>query len=157
MPAVPPGDLLAAVLDLERHVDADGWDQPALLFALVPTERIRSTDPELAARLGVLDGGPALTSFEQDRPPGDVELDEFLAGIEWPEPIVGAAVVVERIVLPPSAEADLTGRPDPAAAARAHPLAQDLRIVVAALRDGATMCAVRVRGQLHPGARWFLQ
>ena len=28
-------DLLSAALDIERHVAADGWDQPALMFALV--------------------------------------------------------------------------------------------------------------------------
>ena len=41
-------DLLAAVLEIERHVDSDGWDQPTLLFALVATEQIRVEQPELA-------------------------------------------------------------------------------------------------------------
>jgi hypothetical protein len=121
-----PQDLLAAALDIEAHVASDGWDQPPLLFALVPTERIRAEEPELAAQLGVVDG--------------------FLAGIQWPEQITGAALVVERIVLPPEAEAAVADRPDAAAAAREHPLAQDMRIVVAVARDGLTMCALRLRG-----------
>jgi hypothetical protein len=141
-----PQDLLAAALDIEAHVASDGWDQPPLLFALVPTERIRAEEPELAAQLGVVDGGPALTTFEQEAPPADQELDEFLAGIQWPEQITGAALVVERIVLPPEAEAAVADRPDAAAAAREHPLAQDMRIVVAVARDGLTMCALRLRG-----------
>ena len=140
-------DLLAATLDIERHVAAQGWDQPPLLFALVATARIRADQPELAERLGVAQGGPALTSFEQDQPPIDGDLDQFLAGIQWPDPIDAAAIVVERIVLPPDAEADVVGRPDAATAARMHPAAQDMRLVVTASRDGQTMCALRLRGQ----------
>lgn len=142
-----PADLLHATLDIERHVDSDGWDQPTLLFALVPTTRLRSDSPELAQRLGVATEGPVLTSFEQERPPADQELDEFLAGIQWPDPIAAAAIVVERIVLPAEVEAEIGDRPDAAALARAHPAAQDMRIVAAASRDGQTMCALRMRGQ----------
>ena len=116
-------DLLAAALDIERHVAAEGWDQPTLLFALVPTEHIRAEQPALAAQLGVVEGGPALTTFEQPAPPDDEELDVFLARIEWPEEIAGAALVVERIVLPPEAEAAVADRPDAAAVAREHPAA----------------------------------
>lgn len=139
-------DLLAAVLEIEGHVASDGWDQPTLLFALVPTERIRRDQPELAARLGVEDSGPALTTFEQPRPPADEELDSFLGGITWPEEIAGAAIVVERIVLPPDAEAALAERPDAAQLAREHPQAQDMRIVVGVSREGTRMCALRLRG-----------
>jgi hypothetical protein len=146
MRRMDPQDLLDATLDIERHVNSDGWDQPTLLFALVPTVRIRAEQPELAAQLGVVEAGPALTTFEQEPPPSDQPLDEFLAGIEWPDQIAGAAIVVERIVLPPEAEAALADRPDSTARAREHPEARDMRIVVAVGRDGQTMCAVRARG-----------
>ena len=139
-------DLLDAALDIERHVNSDGWDQPALLFALVPTAQIRAEEPDLAEQLGVTDGGPTLTTFEQGPPPDDEPLDEFLARIEWPESIAGAAVAIERIVLPPEAEASLADRPDAAAVAREHPEARDMRIVVAVGRDGQVMCALRLRG-----------
>ena len=139
-------DLLAAALDIERHVASQGWDQPTLLFALVPTALIRAEQPELAAQLGVVDGGPALTTFEQPAPPDDEDLDVFLARIEWPAEITGAALVVERIVLPPEAEAAIADRPDAAAAARAHPAAQDMRIVVAVTKDGEQMSVLRLRG-----------
>lgn len=141
-----PQHLLDAALDIERHVNSDGWDQPTLMFALVPTTLIRAEQPELAAQLGVVDAGPALTTFEQEPPPADQPLDEFLAGIEWPEQIAGAAIVLERLVLPPEAEAALAERPDSAARAREHPDARDMRIVVAVGRDGQAMCAVRARG-----------
>lgn len=143
---VKPSDLLEAVLDLERHVEADGWDQPPLLFALVSTAEIRASHPDLAAQLGVTHGGPGLTSFEQEPPPTDQPLDEFLAKIEWPQMIAGAAIVVERLVLPPDVEVSVTDRPDAASAAKAHPDARDMRIVAATSRNGSKMCAVRLRG-----------
>lgn len=146
-------DLLAAALDIERHVAAEGWDQPTLLFALVPTDHIRAEQPELAAQLGVVDGGPALTTFEQPAPPDDEDLDVFLARIEWPDEIAGAALVVERIVLPPEAEAAIADRPDAATAAREHPAAQDMRIVVAVSRDGQQVSVLRLRGASGSGAQ----
>jgi hypothetical protein len=139
-------DLLAAALDIERHVASQGWDQPALLFALVETAQLRVDQPQLAVQLGVVDGGPALTTFEQPAPPDDEDLDVFLGRIEWPEQIVGAALVVERIVLPPDAEAQIADRPDAATAAREHPAAQDMRIVAAVTRDGQQMSVLRLRG-----------
>lgn len=139
-------DLLPAALDIERHVASQGWDQPPLLFALVDTDHVRRAQPDLAAQLGVTEGGPALTTFEQPRPPDDEELDAFLARIQWPEEITGAALVLERLVLPPDAEASIADRPDPAAAAREHPRAQDVRIVAAVTRDGQQMSVLRLRG-----------
>jgi len=54
--------------------------------------------------------------------------------------------VVERLVLPPSADDDL---PEDAEAAReyaeSHPEREEVRIVAAATRDGATYCALRMR------------
>lgn len=140
-------DLLAAALDIERHVDAEGWDQPALLFALVESRRILVEQPGLAAELGLGLDSPTLTTFEQEAPPDDQDLDVFLGRIEWPEQIVGAALVVERLVLPPRAEAELADRPDAATVAREHPEARDMRIVVAVGRDGEQMCVLRLRGE----------
>lgn len=143
-------DLLDAVVEIDRHVGQDGWDQPTLLFALVPTEQLRQTSPNLAAKLGLTGEGPALTTFEQAPPPADVPLDEFFAAISWPEQVRATAVVVERIVVPPDAETDLAAAPDPVSAAREHPLREDVRITVAADRDGNRMCALRLRSQDSP-------
>ncbi len=139
-------DLLEAVLDIERHVEADGWDQPTLLFALVTTEHLRRAEPGLAAQLGVDRDGPALTTFEQGATPADRALDVFLSGIEWPAEVAGAVLSMERIVLPPDAEEEVAASLAAARAAREHPDAQDMRIVVGVLRGGASMCALRARG-----------
>jgi hypothetical protein len=147
-----PMDLLNAVIEIDRHVAHDGWDQPALLFALVPTDQIRSSSPHLAAKLRLTPDAPALTTFEQAPPPADVPLDEFLAGISWPEQVRAAAVVVERIVVPPTVEAELATAPDPVAAARQHPAREEVRLIVAADRDGHRMCALRLRSQDTPDA-----
>jgi hypothetical protein len=54
--------------------------------------------------------------------------------------------VVERLVLPPTAETSVLEDPDSAAAyAREHPERQDVRIVAGATRAGATYCALRLR------------
>lgn len=145
-------DLLPAAMDIERHIASQGWDQPSLLFALVRTDHVREAQPELASQLGITDGGPALTIFEQPQPPDNEELDEFLGRIEWPDEITGAALVVERLVLPPEAEAEIADVPDPKSAARAHPASQDVRIVAAVTRDGQQMSVVRLRGGAGPDA-----
>lgn len=138
--------LLTATLDIERHVAGSGWDQPALLFALVPTEVVVAEQPELAEQLDVAGGGgPELLTFEQPAPPDDEDLDVFLARIEWPEQIVGAALVIERLVLPPEAEAAIADQPDATTAAREHPDARDMRIVAAVTRGGQRMTVLRIR------------
>lgn len=139
-------DLLETLLDIERHVEADGWDQPTLLFALVPTEHLRRTEPGLAEQLGVHGDGPPLTTFEQGATPADRPLDAFLAGIEWPPSVEGAVVAMERIVLPPDAEEEVAASPEAIRAARERPDARDMRIVVGVLRSGVRMCALRARG-----------
>jgi hypothetical protein len=134
--------LIAALLDLERHVREAGWDQPPRLFALVHTDELIATEPELAAGLGLRGsaaGAPTagLTAIEQDEFQATAELLADLAVLEWPETVFGCAVSVERTFLPPSAESDIPD--DPAQAAEfvaTHPLRQDVRVVVGADRAG---------------------
>src|SRR5665647_335866 len=58
----------------------------------------------------------------------------------------GAAVVVERVVLPPAAEEAMPVDPDEALAyLMAHPDRQDVRMAVGVLRSGESWCAVRTR------------
>ncbi len=138
-------DLLAAVLDIEGHVAESGWDQPPLLFALVPSDVIRTENPSLAAQLGISEGGPVLTSFEQEPMAPDVDLAEFLAGISWPDQVAGVALVVERLVLPAQADPELASAQDPVALARSHPQREEVRLVVAVTRGAERMCALRLR------------
>lgn len=138
--------LVAALLEVERHVGRSGWDQPARLFALVPTGDLIAAEPRLADQLtGAPDG---LSSIEQeDFVPGD-DLAETLAGIAWPQTVAGCVLAVERAFLPPDAEAELPADPDSAALfVAAHPRRLDLRVVVGVHRDGASHGVARVRGE----------
>lgn len=134
--------LAATVVEIERHAAAAGWDQPARLFALVETAAIAAAEPHLAESLG--DG--TLTAVEQDGLTPDRSLEDQLAAITWPDTVHGCAALVERFVLPSDVEDDL---PDDAAEAAAyvaeHPDRQEVRIVAAATRTGASYCALRLR------------
>lgn len=144
--------LAAAVHEIERHVAKGGWDGPVRVFALVRTAAAMGSDPELAAQLP----GPVrlaaegdehhLTSVEQEDLPRADSLEDLLAVLAWPETVDGAAVVVERVVLPPTAE---EGMPDDDDAALEylmnHPERQDVRIAVGVLRGGESWGAVRTR------------
>ena len=69
-----------------------------------------------------------------------------MTAITWPQTVHGCAALVERVVLPPDVEAQLPGEPGQAAAyASEHPDRQEVRIVAAATRTGASYCAVRLR------------
>jgi hypothetical protein len=140
--------LAAAVLEIENHVAGEGWDRPARLYALVDTAALVRREPALAAAMG-LDASSAqgsLTPVEQDQLAPDQPLEVVLESIVWPEEVAGCAAVVERLVLPPDADAHI---PDDQAAAeefaREHPDRQEVRIVAGATRAGATYCALRLR------------
>jgi hypothetical protein len=58
----------------------------------------------------------------------------------------GAALVIERVVVPPEAEAGLPDDTDAAARyLQNHPRRRDVRLAAAVLRDGTQGCAVRAR------------
>ncbi len=143
--------LRAAVLEVEAHAAESGWDQPARLFALVETTRLRDREPALAAALGLegeADG--SLTPIQQDEIAGD-RLEELLETIGWPSSVVGCAAVVERLVLPPSADGDVPSEFDDAQSfAREHPDRQEVRIVAGVSRAGSTYCALRLRAHDDP-------
>lgn len=145
--------LAAAVREIEVHAAEDGWDQPARLYALVPTADLVAREPTLAAAMG-LDAATAagsLTPVEQDHTPVDRSLEEVLQQIMWPAEVFGCAAVVERFVLPPEADADIPEDPEAAEEFAAnHPLRQEVRIVAGATREGATYCALRFRSHDDP-------
>jgi hypothetical protein len=142
--------LTRAVLEIDEYVSGLGWDQPARLFALVDTARLRADQPSLADRLGLRDEPETsgLTPIEQDEIPTDQPLDEFLGTIAWPDAVVGCALAVERLMLPPSAEAQVPqGLNDTKLAqwVAQHPDRQEVRMTVAVLRDGTRDSALRLR------------
>lgn len=144
-----PKALSSVVRELEAHAADSGWDQPARLFALVDTAELVRREPDLADLLGLdataMEPG-ALTPVEQEIRDSDQELEALLEMIEWPPDVLGCAVVVERLVLPPGADGALPDDADEAAAyAREHPDRQEVRIVAGATRGGAAYCALRLR------------
>jgi hypothetical protein len=153
-----PGDtsrsraLNRLVVEVERHVAAAGWDASLRLFALVRTAAALERDPALARRLPpeVVAAADAdadhLTAVEQEDLPEVDTLEDLLSRIAWPETVDGVAVVVERSVLPPSAEAAIPGDEAEALAwVQAHPEREDVRLAAAVLRGGDHACALRSR------------
>ena len=149
---LPPDALSRAVVEIEKHVSSAGWDQPAQLFALVPTADLLRAEPNLAAELGAEDASQPLTPVAQGELPGGVEDDSLadtLGQIEWPDGVAGCALAIERIVLPAAAEA---GLPDDDSAdieiarlAGSDPRRHEVRMVAAVLRGGDRFGAVRLR------------
>ena len=140
--------LTDAVLEIEAFVDQAGWDQPTRLFALADSATLVQREPALAAQLGIDPGLTPLTSVEQEEFDVLSPLDEALAQLAWRPEVIGAVLVVERLMLPPEAEAGLPSTGDAgelARAAAAHPDAQDVRIIGAVLRDGTHVAALRPR------------
>jgi hypothetical protein len=139
--------LATAVLEIEAHIAADGWDRGGRLYALVDTTRIVREQPALAAAMGLdVDALGSLTPVEQDELPAGQQLEQVLAGIGWPSEVAGCAAVVERLVLPPEVDAHIPDDPGAAAEfAASHPMRQEVRIVAGATRAGATYCALRMR------------
>ena len=139
--------LSVAALDTERHVAAAGWDQPPRLFALVRTADLLEREPQLRGQLGDAEQpGAALTAIEQDPLHETGDLETLLGRVGWPPGVDGCAFAVERMVVPPEAERDLPE--DPAAALErlsAHPRRRDVRLLVAVLRDGSSVCLLRQR------------
>jgi hypothetical protein len=148
--------LTRAVLEIDEYASGLGWDQPARLFALVDTARLRAQEPSLAAQLGLDDAAETtvgLTPIEQEEIAADRPLDEFLGTIAWPDAVAGCALTVERLMLPPSAEATV---PEDLDGARLnqwvaeHPDRQEVRMTVAVLRDGTRESALRLREKDAP-------
>jgi hypothetical protein len=139
--------LSIAALDTERHVAAAGWDQNPRLFALVPTADLVEREPHLRVQLRGADlTEGALSAVEQEDLPRTSSLETLLGRLSWPEAVVGVALAVERIVVPPEAERDLPEQPGAATDALAsHPQRRDVRLLVAVLRDGQSRCLLRQR------------
>jgi len=144
--------VLRAVRELEQHVAAGGWDGPVRVFALVRTADALVRDRDLAGRLpaDVVAAAQAdpehITIVEQEDLPSASSLEELLGSITWPPTVDGAAVVTERVVVPPEVEAQLPADPDEAVTWLAqHPARREVRLAAAVLRDGTNGCAVRAR------------
>ena len=148
--------LARAVVELEEHVAQRGWDGPVTVFALVRTAAALAQDPELAevlddAALAEAQRDPqALTMIEQENLPAAADLEDLLGQLAWPQAVDGAALAVERVVLPPEAEqeaAKIHDAQERLAFLSSRSDREDVRIVVGVLRTGESWCAVRSRAQ----------
>ncbi|QQS00078.1 MAG: hypothetical protein IPK37_14215 [Austwickia sp.] len=168
----PP--LVQCAIETERYVASAGWDQPVRLFALVETAKLLAAEPTLADQLRAgrdgqgggdaaseadrpgrdgadlatpeADEPDALSAIEQDGLPPTDPLEDFLGMLAWPAEVAGVALAIERIVVPPEAEAELPDDPDEAALALVrHPARVDVRLLVAVTRDGESTCLLRQR------------
>jgi len=141
-----------AVRELERHVARGGWDAPVRVFALVRTADALLRDPSLRDQLppdlvaSAEQDADHVTSVEQEGLPEVDSIEALLGGLAWPPTVDGAAIVLERIVVPPEAETNLPEDPDAAVQALLdHPAREDVRMAAGALRSGETACALRTR------------
>lgn len=145
--------LLAALIDLERHIGQHGWDQPPRLFALVPTDDLIAAEPELAETQGLVgtaQGGEpgALTAIEQEHFQPTTDLVADLTSITWPPAVYGCAVSFERTFLPSGSEGDIPDDPEEAAAYVAeHDKREDIRVVVGADRGDNSQGVARLVSQ----------
>ncbi|WP_083450582.1 PPA1309 family protein [Luteipulveratus mongoliensis] len=136
---------MSCAVDTEQHVAAAGWDQPPRLFAIARNGDIARREPALAKQLARVDPD-AYSTIEQEGMPSTSSLDSMLGRLAWPDEVDGVALAVERIVVPPEAERDLPDDPEKAAEALAvHPDHEDVRLLVAVLRDGESVCLLRQR------------
>lgn len=141
-----------AVTDIEKFVATDGWDAPIRIFAIVKAVPALEKAPELAEELpadvavNAITDPNTLFSVEQEGLPQASTLEELLAQLAWPGEVDGAAIVAERIIVPPSAEMDLPKDPQRALIALSeHPEREDVRMAVGYMREGHSWCAVRTR------------
>jgi len=156
--AEPPSVLEETIVEIELHAARAGWDRPPALFALVDTAELARREPTLARQLGLaglagttIESG-TLTPIEQE-PLGTGPLDETLARIAWPPEVLGAALVHEVLIVPPSAEQARPPHADPVSWAAEHPERREIRLAVGVLRDGSRASALRVRAaQADPTA-----
>lgn len=148
--------LLDALVEIERHVAAAGWEQPPRLFALVRTARLLEMEPSLAGQLDQAEGDEyALSSIEQEgfekalgaeKLGTDAALDTLLASLAWPEEVEGVALAVERLVLPPAALDGLPDDPDALAeAVSTHPDRVEVRLLAGVRRGAPGTCLLRQR------------
>lgn len=144
--------LRTAVTDIEGHAATLGWDRPVGVYSLVRTAAAVRENPGITTELpsGATEAAaenPAhLLSVEQDGLPQADTLEELLAQLAWPSQVDGAAVSIERVVVPPEAEVDMPADAQEALGyLESHPDRQDVRIVVGVLRSGESWCALRSR------------
>lgn len=137
--------LAECAIDTERHVASAGWDQAPRLFAIARNADLLKREPGLAGQLKGADPS-AYSTIEQEGLPQTSNIESLLRQLAWPPEVDGVALAIERIVVPPEAEQGLPDNPTEATdVLAAHPDRADVRLLVAVLRDGESICLLRQR------------
>ena len=150
MPSARQIALANVVVDIEKGAALVGWDHAPSIYALVPTAMLLA-DPNLPSDIADQlrsgwDGSEDHLSaiIQEDLNTDDVE--QVLAHLAWPEAVPGAAITVERIVVPPEVEDEAPEDPEEALEFISnHPSRTDVRLAVGVMRTGESWCALRTR------------
>jgi len=138
--------LVLAMLEAESHMDRKGWGKPPHLYALTEITAPITADHELHAE--IQDARPEAMVLVEQEPLPDGDLVEVLAGIHWPEDVVGCVLVTELTALPPRSKEDAPI--NPAAAEQwtsTHPDGRPARLAVGVCKNGAYTCGFRIKGE----------
>ena len=143
MPSTREIALANVVVDIEKGAARVGWDHAPSIYALVPTAMLLA-DPNLPADIAEQlragwDGTEDHLSAIIQEDLADDDIEQVLAHLAWPETVPGAAITVERIVVPPEVEDEAL------AFISNHPLRTDVRLAVGVMRTGESWCALRTR------------
>lgn len=150
MPTATQIALANVVIDIEKAAAHAGWDHAPSLYALVPTERLLAQpdiphDIAQALRQGWDSTPTHLSAVIQEDLPED-DLEQLLGHLGWPAEVAGAAITVERVIVPPEVEAQAPEDPDAAVEFISnHPQREEVRIAVGVLRSGERWSAIRAR------------
>lgn len=150
MPTALQVALANVVQDIELAASRAGWDHAPSLYALVATKDLleqHEVPADIADQLrrGWDGTGAHLSAIIQEDLPED-DLEELLGHLAWPDSVAGAALTVERIIVPPEVEEEAPEDPDAAVEFIAnHPARQDVRLAAGVLRSGESWTAVRAR------------
>lgn len=147
---VPPTALQKVTTDLERDNAKKGWDQPPALYALVPTkDLLQLEDLAPAARVDLeetWDGSETHLAAVLQAALQEDNVEDFLPRIVWPDSVAGAALSVERIIVPPEVEDDAPEDPDEALEYISnHPARTDVRLTIGVSREGESWCLIRTK------------
>lgn len=150
MPSTRQIALANVVVDIERSAARIGWDHAPSLYALVHTSQLL-TQPDLPEDIAQQirkgwDGSEEHLSAVIQEDLREEDLEEVLGHLGWPEQVAGAAITVERLVVPPEVEDQAPEDPEEAIQFISnHPSRADVRLAVGALRTGESWCALRTK------------
>lgn len=136
--------------ELEQENAKKGWDQPPALYALVPTkDLLQLEDLAPGARTDLQetwDGSDSHLAAVLQAALQEDNVEEFLPRIVWPDSVSGAALSVERIIVPPEVENEAPEDPDEALEYISnHPARTDVRLTIAVNREGESWCLIRTK------------